>query len=847
MCRKKIKQGIFVDLKKADKDKDLPSFIQEKSVTADNINKISIEKRIRKSSFFKTDSFTLKNSEEMIVCLDALDEVSQQDFSRVVDRIKEFSKQYKNIHLFISCREHHFKKYQELFIDTDFSYIQIASFSRSQTHDYLEKHGLSKDDIEKITDIFEFKDRELLIQTPRYLEMITDIINEKGMQHLIRLTKTDIFEHFIYKKLEIEEKRINGQKKEIIKRVLEKLALIMEIYQRNFITKEELMTFFDDVKSNLNISFLQQVPIEMFYERSLLKDNKDTIEFENTEFQEYLAAKEILRLGRIDQVVFDLVVDQELQEISYSWFNTLGFVIDLDISILKPVLFFGSSKKGVVQDEEYHRLLTETDTNRLSIEDRKDIFKKVFMYYQTALHWIGLEITKNLSCYFDISQSDLLKESIDERKNKGTARLVKRGNVAYVLAFLFERGVFSESQRDHWKDRLIEFTNEKKGNGVLQRGALFALSKLKNIELIKKVSGLFNKYDDLIDQEFLIACSEVDPNDQFSIQCFVEGAKKDNITASYGLCEIKEKDAVKYLLDCFINDSKFLAQFMSPQSIYQDNKIIQNIRNAWDLEIQKKLEDIMKVALSDEDLYFSEKSEFIKNIALLLKENNADYIFILLSEIKNSHKLEDNLFGIKEIFTLILEKRQVDNFIQELKEFDVGERIALSTLQLIKVYKRRDCEEIYEEGRGYFKKEYEEYEEYWKAEGKKPSAEAGIYREFQSKLEPGKGMYVQGVFRFYLENKEKLASFITEHEKELLRTLIIESIFEKFDPGEQKLVITKKEDGKTSYTTNGWIHIFDDCLRIAKELKIDIFKYRQKIISHTRLIYGKLWLLTSII
>ena len=298
----------------------------------------------------KTKGFSLQNTETTIVCLDALDEIKLEEISKFVDRIKEFSTKYKRIHLYVSSRFHHFKREQEAFADTNFCFVEIKRFTIEQINEYLENSGLTRNDIKRIIDFFNIETSSL-IQVPRYLEMVIDVIREKGIEYTSKLTKAELLELFIYKKLQIEEKRINIQKKEIIKRVLEKLALLMEIYQTNLLTKEELITFFDDVKSNLNISFLQQVPVEIFYRRSLLKDNTDTIEFENTEFQEYLAAKEILRLGRTEQVIFDIAVDQELKEIFPSWFNTLAFVIDLDISLLKPILHFGASGDSIVQDE----------------------------------------------------------------------------------------------------------------------------------------------------------------------------------------------------------------------------------------------------------------------------------------------------------------------------------------------------------------------------------------------------------------------------------------------------------------------------------------------------------------
>ena len=213
-----------------------------------------------------------------------------------------------------------------------------------------------------------------------------------------------------------------------------------------------------------------------------MKDNIDTIEFENTEFQEYLAAKEILRLGRTEQVIFDIAVDQELKEIFPSWFNTLGFAIDLDISLLKPILHFGASGNSIVQAEEYHRLLTTVDTNRLPVEDRKDIFRNIFDYYSKVQHWIRFDIARNLSHYFDISHHSMLKESIEDK----TATYITKSNAASILEFLIEMNRFKQPEKNYWKSKLTEFIKRK--NSVLQRTAISALSKFKDIALIKKMS-----------------------------------------------------------------------------------------------------------------------------------------------------------------------------------------------------------------------------------------------------------------------------------------------------------------------------------------------------------------------
>lgn len=175
------KQGIFIDLKKVDRDRDIESFILQKTAVADELYDTLSETKLKAASFLKTKNFALQDTDATIVCLDALDEIKFEEFSRFVDLIKEFSDKYKNIHLFVSCRFHHFNKEQESFTDVNFSFIEIIRFSSEQTHEYLESSGLSPNDIKKIMALFETAYRSSLIQVPRYLELMIEIINSRAL------------------------------------------------------------------------------------------------------------------------------------------------------------------------------------------------------------------------------------------------------------------------------------------------------------------------------------------------------------------------------------------------------------------------------------------------------------------------------------------------------------------------------------------------------------------------------------------------------------------------------------------------------------------------------------------
>jgi hypothetical protein len=518
--------------------------------------------------------------------------------------------------------------------------------------------------------------------------------------------------------------------------------------------------------------------------------------------------------------------------------------VDLDISILKPLLDFGRmSKEGTTQDEEYHRFLTRVNVERVPVEERTAIFEQVFTYYQSVLHWIDWNIAKNLSYYFNKSQHDLIKYYADGRrfKNNETKRIVHLGNVAQIVGFLLERDIFDNEEKTYWKRKLIKFTKDKNENGVLQRNALFALGTLRDDTVIRKVESLWGSKDELIRDRFLELCKVINPNHDLSIKYFVEGTKQKSIYARYGLYEVAEVEAVRKLLDALIHDSSFLDQFIHQESIFkdEDGKLIENIKAVWDSDTEGKLQLIVQKAFESRNLYQAEDSEFIKNIALLLKRKDKNYLFNLISQIARSSNLKKELFSFQNLFTILLEKERVGEFVNQLSQFKNGKRVAIWTLQQIKFSKRTDAGGIYEEGRNYFISEYKEMESNWKKQAEKPSEGERLYTEFQSKLEPEKGKYSPDVFKFYLNNKAALTPLITKNEDDRLKSLIEESIFEKFDPGEHDLEITDRKGAGTSYTAHAWIHIFGNSIQVASELNFDITRYRKKIINYIPFAYSK--------
>ena len=130
MSYKQGKKCAIIDLKKVDRR--LEEFLQNENILK---SKISFEVE----GLSKSDNFKLNNSEDVIICLDALDEVKNSEFNKVVDWILEFAKCYGNIKLFVSCRTTFIVSKHILFENAAFHFLSIEKFSERKSSNILNK------------------------------------------------------------------------------------------------------------------------------------------------------------------------------------------------------------------------------------------------------------------------------------------------------------------------------------------------------------------------------------------------------------------------------------------------------------------------------------------------------------------------------------------------------------------------------------------------------------------------------------------------------------------------------------------------------------------------------------
>ena len=430
------------------------AFNQLKDYSLNSLSEIikSIKEGVKRS-----ENFALQNSSDIILCLDALDEVDAFRFASVLRLITEIAEKYPAIGIYTSCRTHYVADKRFDFTQfSDFKFISISSLDTQQIRGFLD-HALEENSQKAQTiDILVNRsygyNKTSIFSIPRYLQAVVKAIHNKKFipDQLKQLRKVDVFEIAIYEKLEGEMQQHNEVV--IIKRVLEKLALVMEIAQTNQITKDELVTFLDRVHSNVNQALFSLCSIDTFIGR-VLKEVGDTLEFDHTEFQEYLAAKELLRLGERDQILYDLIIEPTFLHIYSNWYDVLRYAIEIEAKTILPITNFIHQKDGQLVEDKYYSLLEIVDVDKLSDAEKQSIFETFYHYCQCSPQYIS-QWAETLSRFY---QPENYVTCLANSPNENDSNFERKfHNQAVLIRALAEERKLNVAQQETWKIRLVK-------------------------------------------------------------------------------------------------------------------------------------------------------------------------------------------------------------------------------------------------------------------------------------------------------------------------------------------------------------------------------------------------------
>lgn len=184
--------AIFLDLKKVGNN-DIEHYISSKIDDFKIVETVDIHQ----ISLIKTKNFQLKNSDNTLFCFDALDEVKGENLSKIIDDIKGFVTKYSKSSFIISCRKSYLSKWHHLFSGDDFSYISVCPLDQKKIEDFLKPFGIGEQEIKNLIKRVPFT----ILRTPRYLEMLAKLVQKDGVDKVMNISRTELFDKFIYHKL----------------------------------------------------------------------------------------------------------------------------------------------------------------------------------------------------------------------------------------------------------------------------------------------------------------------------------------------------------------------------------------------------------------------------------------------------------------------------------------------------------------------------------------------------------------------------------------------------------------------------------------------------------------------
>lgn len=793
---------------------------QERSLNAYYIQLRQYNPTIPFEIFMQSVLAKSPESKEIRLFLDGFDEIRQIYLEDFITNFKIFLSANPDIKYYISSRTNFYKRFPEL-ENLEFLFLALVEFDNSRIRHYLELNGLDSGDIDSVLEMLREPNVSSIVNIPRYLEKF--IAYFKSNPGTIP-TKFDLYDYFVDSRLNEEDDKNKTDRGPLIKRVLEKLALIMEIYQSNEISYQDFVTFLDDARSNILINLINNLSIEELLSKNILVREGDKILFEERSLQEFLAGCELIRIGN-QKTVFDLTVSEELLEINPSWINTTSFYLDKQNDLLDKVIAFSFSNNPDLASipNSYNEILTRVSFAGLKSEQKVNIFKQIVSNYNNIGIWIDIPVAKRLSSLYEKNLSGFLKEIYEKYKTDDLlSSSVIKGNVIFLIGVLQEKELLSGDEIDYWKDRAIELVNLS-SNAVVIRHSLWTLRKFGDASVIPKVTKPKDSTDGLVAEAFLFLCAELDPNN--SVDYFFEAYSSSDINkkvaANTGISNLSSPEALKK----FLGKAAINQQFQHDLDSFMDRygKLFESLEKVWDEEITGLTLDLVVVLCKS---HYYERRSFEKVTDIIFKHGE-NALPKLLNRVKTDSD-EHLIYDLKEVFIKVLNDQNIDSFIEFLKETSPKEWVIYRLAESI-YYRDTTKKEIYDKLKALYPDTFERFEKAIQEHQEEyTSRDELVHKDFTNYLEE---KYTD-IFDLYNENKDLLSKKITSNDLEKLKVFTVD-VLDKIDSSKFNVSnMSFREDGSVErWNESSSIHILADALVTANILAIDLSPYRQKMVD----------------
>ena len=295
----------------------------------------------------------------LVVIIDALDEKFEGDMRfGLYNEIETYAEEHPDLKIVLTCREnfsgeHRFSGFKEL---------NLTDLSWHDSVEYLTGCGVGNivPEIEK-RKLYEF------VRSPFYLTGLADYYKAK---RALPDNKGELYEFFIDRRLEQEEKLGLKESAAMLskgKKLLQKMAVAMQLMGLNEISKEELLSLFDNQYDDYN-RVLRSGLIE--------SGDNNGYGFTHNSFKEYFVARYLLMLNSTEEIQ-KLSCYAGTRVVRTGWSNTVALLLaqlpkDSDLS--KEIL------EWIVTDNK--ELLLYVERQMLEEKERARIFKEILQWHK---------------------------------------------------------------------------------------------------------------------------------------------------------------------------------------------------------------------------------------------------------------------------------------------------------------------------------------------------------------------------------------------------------------------------------------------------------------------------------
>jgi predicted NACHT family NTPase len=402
-----------------------------------------------------------QSKDNSIIIMDGLDEIEAENKNNAIRKIESFSENYPNVKIIVSCRRNFYsiEKQGEPGTLYGFSSYILTDLDNNNIAEYIEKKlGNHAEAFRNATYDLQLN---ALLRAPFYLVTLLKSFLANGYK--LPKSKASIFESLVNDTIKLDSTHFRTtieleEKRTIIRKTLERLALGMEILGKNYLTSEEYTSLVhnDSVRDLTKYCTVWRK----------IEGRATTWQFEHNNFQEYFAAKALSKKP-IEMIKSIVSFKPDYNRIVPSWVNTLSFLMSIseDPTLVKWIL---------ETDPEF---VVKIEPTRLDRSIRSQVFRRIFSKYKEKQIWIPMDKFD----YHELAQfgesednSLFLLNEIENAKHYTTSC-----NAMRLLGFMDIPLGQRERATRILLDKILQETEYNRESKEVQNQALITMSRLK--------------------------------------------------------------------------------------------------------------------------------------------------------------------------------------------------------------------------------------------------------------------------------------------------------------------------------------------------------------------------------